>query len=96
MTEMEPEPVLLPIDGLLDLHAFNPKEIPSVLREYIGACLEKGIYEIRIIHGKGRGILRRTVHSILEKDPRVVHFGPDTGPSGWGATQAFLRTGPER
>jgi len=96
MMVIESEPVHLPIDGVLDLHIFNPKDVPSVVREYLGACLEKEIYEVRIIHGKGKGVLRRTVHSILEKDPRVLRFGPDTGPSGWGATLTFLRSGPQR
>lgn len=91
MVEPEFEPVRLPVDGLLDLHTFSPKEVPSVVREYIGVCLEEKIFEIRIIHGKGKGILRNTVHSLLKKDPRVLHFSLDTGPSGWGATLAFLR-----
>ncbi len=93
MVEPEPEPVRPPVDGLLDLHTFSPKEVPTVVREYIGVCLEKEIYEIRIIHGKGKGILRDTVHALLKKDPRVLHFSLDTGPSGWGATLAFLRRG---
>jgi len=96
MMEWDVEPVRLPVDGVLDLHTFNPKDVPSVVREYLGACLEKDIHEVRIVHGKGKGVLCRTVHSLLEKDPRVLRFGLDTGPSGWGATLVSLRPSPER
>ncbi|HDZ90885.1 MAG: Smr/MutS family protein [Deltaproteobacteria bacterium] len=92
ITEIEPEPVEIPIDGTLDLHAFAPGDVPSLVKEYLRACLEKGIYEVRIIHGKGKGVLRRTVHARLEKDPLVLDFGLDPGPSGWGATVVRLRT----
>jgi len=84
------EPVEIPIDGTLDLHAFAPREAASVVRSYVEACLEKGILEIRIIHGKGKGDLRRTVHAVLRKHPRVEGFGLDTGPSGWGSTLVKL------
>ena len=76
----------IPIDGVLDLHAFNPKEVSSVVNEYLRACLEQGIYEVRIIHGKGKGILRRTVHAVLEQHPAVYEYKLDSGPSSWGAT----------
>jgi DNA-nicking Smr family endonuclease len=56
------ELIELPIDGSIDLHAFRPEDAASVVDEYLRACLEKGIYEVRIIHGKGKGVLRRTVH----------------------------------
>ena len=80
-----------PIDGILDLHLFAPQDASSVVKEYIWACLEKGIYEVRIIHGKGKGVLRRTVHTILEKHPHVLDFGIDPGPAGWGATIVRLK-----
>lgn len=80
-----------PIDGVLDLHVFKPEESGSVVKEYIHACLDKGIYDIRIIHGKGRGVLRRTVHGVLEKHPSVLNYGLDSGPSGWGATLVRLK-----
>ncbi|MBW1999894.1 MAG: Smr/MutS family protein [Deltaproteobacteria bacterium] len=83
--------VTLSIDGELDLHAFSPQEATSVVEEYLRACLEKGIREVRIIHGKGRGVLRRTVHACLQKNPMVFSFTTDTGPSGWGATLVRLR-----
>ena len=86
------EPVVLPIEDSIDLHAFSPKEIPSVVEEYIQECVRAGIYEVRIIHGKGTGALRRTVHAALERMPEVASFelaGGDAG--GWGATVVALQ-----
>lgn len=91
MSETDPEPIYVPIDGILDLHTFSPKEVPSVVNEYLRACLEEGIMEVRIVHGKGRGVLRRTVHAILNRHPDVTGFGLDPGPSGWGATLVQLK-----
>jgi len=82
----------VPIDGLLDLHMFAPKDAASVVDEYLRACMEKGIYEVRIIHGKGKGVLRRTVQALLEKHPLVLDFKLDSGPSGWGASVVRLKT----
>ncbi len=83
----------LPIDGVLDLHTFSPKEVKDLVPEYIGECLRRGITEIRIIHGKGTGTLKAIVHGLLKKDPRVTGFkdaGIDGG--GWGATLVRLAT----
>ena len=91
MEENDPEPVHIPIDGILDLHMFLPKETASVVDEYILTCIEKGIYEIRLIHGKGKGVLRRTVHALLERHPKVLDFNLDPGPSGWGTTLVRLK-----
>jgi DNA-nicking Smr family endonuclease len=85
------ELIELPIDGSIDLHAFRPEDAASVVDEYLRACLEKGIYEVRIIHGKGKGVLRRTVHSLLQKHPLVANFTLDSGPSTWGATIVRLK-----
>ncbi len=79
-----------PIDGILDLHTFNPKEVKELIPDYIDACLHCGITQIRIIHGKGTGTLRRVVHSILEKHPKVASFRLDAGSSSWGATLVDL------
>jgi len=69
MTEIDDEPVEVPIDGVLDLHTFAPEDVPSLVEEYIRVCQEKGILDVRIIHGKGKWVLRRTVHARLERDP---------------------------
>jgi DNA-nicking Smr family endonuclease len=85
------EPVRLPIDGILDLHSFQPKDVGELLRDYLALCRERGILRVRIIHGKGTGALRATVHSILSKLPGVGSFKQameDEG--GWGATIVIL------
>lgn len=84
--------VELPIDGTLDLHAFHPRDVKQLVPDYLEACRQKGIFEVRIVHGKGTGVLRRTVHSILEKHPDVVAFRlGGSGGGEWGATIAILR-----
>lgn len=89
-----PEVVEMPIDGILDLHTFNPREIKKLVPEYIRVCREHDIFLIRIIHGKGTGTLQRMVHSILGKMPEVVSFrlAHEDG-SGWGATLVDLAAG---
>ncbi len=91
MTREEDEAIHIPINGTLDLHMFAPQETDDLVEEYLRACIERGIHEVRIIHGKGRGTLRRKVHSLLERHPLVEDFGLDSGPSGWGATIARLK-----
>jgi DNA-nicking Smr family endonuclease len=85
-------PLELPIDGTLDLHTFSPRELKDLIPDYIAACLEKGIFELRIIHGKGQGVLRRSVQSLLSREPRVLDFHlADESGGGWGATLVRLR-----
>jgi len=91
----EPEPIQLPIDGVLDLHTFSPREVKNLVLDYLAACQEKGILQVRIIHGKGIGNLKRTVHSVLAKHPEVISFSLDHPQfSGWGATIVQLKPPP--
>ncbi len=86
------EPIVVPIEDSIDLHAFSPKEIPSVVEEYLEQCIQADIYEVRIIHGRGKGIQRRIVKLILEKHPRVSSFKDAPAEAGgWGATVVCLR-----
>lgn len=85
-------PLQLPIDGVLDLHTFRPKEVRDVVIEYLAECRIRGVGTVRIIHGKGIGNLRRTVHSLLREHPAVREFylaGSQLG--GWGATIVRLK-----
>jgi DNA-nicking Smr family endonuclease len=85
------EPIQIPIDGVLDLHTFSPKDVPDLLQDYIALCREKGILEIRIIHGKGQGIQKKRVHALLSRNSMVSEFRdapPESG--GWGATMVTL------
>jgi len=89
------KPVERKIDGILDLHTFQPGEVKDLIPDYLDICREKGILEVRIIHRKGTGTMRRTVHAILGKIPEVASFG--TAPEnagGWGATLVTLMKRP--
>jgi dsDNA-specific endonuclease/ATPase MutS2 len=87
-------PVTLPIDGVLDLHTFKPREIGQLVPAYLEECRQRGILEIRIIHGKGIGNLQRCVHSILARLPGVARFGfASAAFGGRGATIVTLSPG---
>lgn len=86
------EPVRIPITGELDLHTFQPRDIPQLLEAYLAECLRLGRREARIIHGKGTGTLRETVHAWLRRSPRVAGFRlGDEHTGGWGATLVTLK-----
>jgi len=79
--------VELPIDGTLDLHAFHPREVKDLVPHYLAECRTRGILQVRIVHGKGTGALRETVHAILRRLPTVIRFRlGGTGGGEWGAT----------
>jgi len=82
--------VEIPIDGILDLHTFQPSEVRDLVMEYLEACREKGILEVRIIHGKGQGVLRRIVESTLAGIDFVNAFGLDLSSGNWGVTIVSL------
>jgi len=91
------EPVRLPIEDVLDLHTFSPRDVPELLEDYFDECLKAGIFSVRLIHGKGSGILKKRVHAILKRNPLVAAFKdapPDAG--GWGATLVELHHKPAR
>ena len=86
------QPVKIPIEDVLVLHTFKPKEIPALLEDYFAACIDERIYSVRIIHGKGRGILKDRVRKLLKKNPVVVSFGnAPLEAGGWGATLVELK-----
>ena len=88
----ESDPIDYPIDGILDLHTFQPKEVKDLIPEYLSLCRQRGVLQVRIIHGKGSGALRRTVQAILQKIPEVISSqlaGEESG--GWGATIVTLK-----
>jgi dsDNA-specific endonuclease/ATPase MutS2 len=85
-------PVALPIDGVLDLHTFKPREIGSLVPDYLDECRKRGILQVRLIHGKGTGQLQRSVHAILSRRPDVVRFSfASASFGGRGATIVTLR-----
>ena len=89
--ELDEAPVPVPLDGTLDLHAFRPQEAREVVLSYLEACREAGVLEVRIVHGKGSGTLKRLVRAELARLPWVVAVreGGALG-GGWGATLVDL------
>jgi dsDNA-specific endonuclease/ATPase MutS2 len=87
---MPDDPIRIPIEAELDLHPFAPRDIPSVVQEYVDAAAEAGLREVRLVHGRGRGVQRGIVQAALERHPRVVEFWDDTA-AHLGATIARLQ-----
>jgi len=86
------EPVTIPIEDALDLHTFLPRDIPDLLEDYLTECLKAGLYSVRIIHGKGKGVQKKRVQGLLQKNVLVSSFmdaPPEAG--GWGATLVELK-----
>jgi DNA-nicking Smr family endonuclease len=86
------EPLILPIEDSIDLHTFSPKDVPSVVEAYLEAARAAGLEEVRIIHGRGKGVQKERVRQLLGRSEHVAHFEeatPDRG--GWGATVVKLR-----
>jgi DNA-nicking Smr family endonuclease len=83
------EPVRLPVEDVLDLHAFHPRDVKSVVDEYVTAAHEAGLREIRLVHGRGTGVQRGIVQAALERHPLVLEFR-DAADSHLGATIATL------
>jgi DNA-nicking Smr family endonuclease len=90
--EDQEQEIRIPIDGTLDLHTFSPREVKDLVPDYLAACRREGITEVRIIHGKGRGALRRTVHAVLDRMEEVVSYRLAGDASSWGATVVTLNS----
>ncbi|MCF8050224.1 MAG: Smr/MutS family protein [Desulfobacterales bacterium] len=91
------EPIEFPISDELDLHTFRPSEVSDLLDDYFEECLARGIFSVRVIHGKGTGALKKRVRAILEKHPLVTSYSdasPEAG--GWGATRVELTGAPKK
>ncbi len=85
-------PVELPVEDALDLHAFAPRDVSSVVESYLETAVDAGFREVRLIHGRGKGVQKERVRRILERNPMVVGFAeapPERG--GWGATLVWLK-----
>ncbi|MFQ5510597.1 MAG: Smr/MutS family protein [Candidatus Krumholzibacteriia bacterium] len=88
---MNDDPIEIPIDGTLDLHAFHPRDVGELVADYLSECRKRNILDVRIIHGKGKGTLRETVHTVLDRLPEVSSYHIAGDRSGWGATLVTLR-----
>ncbi|HMB40780.1 MAG TPA: Smr/MutS family protein [Balneolaceae bacterium] len=85
------DPVHIDVNGVLDLHYFKPADLSTLIDEYIRVCIKKEIFSVRFIHGKGIGSIRRSVHSLLDRNPYVTGYQlADESGGGWGATIANL------
>lgn len=86
------KPVKIPIEDFIDLHTFRPEEVSDLLSEYFSECIKNGIFTVRVVHGKGRGFLKKGVVGLLKKSPFVESFkDAPTESGGWGATMVKLK-----
>ncbi|MSU65894.1 MAG: DNA mismatch repair protein MutS [Opitutus sp.] len=86
------KPVQVPITGELDLHTFRPADLGELIPAYLGECAARDLRVVRIVHGKGTGTLRTTVHALLRRSPLVASFrSGDEHTGSWGATIVALR-----
>ena len=85
--------MVVEIEDSIDLHTFQPRDIPDVVESYLEAAVEHGFREVRIIHGRGKGVQRSRVREVLARSPHVESFGDSTAArGGWGAQLVWLRT----
>lgn len=91
------DPIEYPIDGELDLHQFQPRDVKGLVTDYLELCRQKNILKVRVVHGKGSGALRATVHALLPKleSVRDFHLAEERA-GGWGATWVHLNPSPNR
>ena len=91
-SENTEDAVEIVIDGILDLHPFSPKDLKYLIPDYIDECLNRGILDLKIIHGKGMGNIRRSVHALLDRNSNVLQYKLGDEISGsWGATLVQLK-----
>lgn len=91
MDDQEPDPVALPLEDSIDLHPFAPRDVPAVVEEYLRAARAAGLREVRLIHGRGAGVQRARVHSLLSRLPCVARaYEAPAERGGWGATVVEL------
>jgi dsDNA-specific endonuclease/ATPase MutS2 len=89
------EVAILEIEDSLDLHGFQPRDIPNVVEDYLEEAIARGFSEVRLIHGRGKGVQRARIQALLSQHPQVAHFAdaPATR-GGWGATVVYLKSTP--
>jgi len=86
------DPVLVPVEDHLDLHPFQPKDVPSVVKEYLEQCRDAGFCQVRLIHGKGKGVQRNIIRALLQEHAAVKSFHDAPLEAGsWGATVVILK-----
>jgi len=90
------KPVPFPVEDVIDLHTFRPEDVRELLDDYFSACIEKKIFNVRVIHGKGKGILKKRVEAILDKNPKVCFYTRAPAEAGgWGAVLVRLKKSPQ-